>query len=346
MSIIDIPDCLNYSISVEIVFVHLGSRIPKHLTLNIQRTFALFPEKSIVLITDQNYHSQDIAIKVERIIVQDEFDAVSKNLNHPLEFRNGFWISTLLRLTAIARYAEKSSQPILHVESDVILSEDFPFDSFMGMGDVACFPLVSPGQAVASVLYVGGNNTGKKLSDYIQYEVKRNATTSDMRVLDSFRKFSSESVEILPTGPMNPSAYLQSYNFKLQEMAQKNLGVFGGLFDAIDIGFYFFGEDPRNNRGFRLIHKVDETSYLKLRLVRFSFDKKRNFFNMEYDGEIYPLFTLHIHSKDLRAFELKKFGKLAEKRIRNSSLGVSREFILSSFLKLLVPYLRKKLKSV
>jgi hypothetical protein len=129
-------------------------------------------------------------------------------------------------------------------------------------------------------------------------------------------------------------------------MARKNLEIFGGLFDAIDMGFFFFGEDPRNNRGFRMIRKVDETSYLKLSSVKFSYDKKRNFLNMEFNGEIYPLFTLHIHSKDLRAFRLKKFGKLAEKRIRNSSFRMKREFIPSSFIKLLIPYLRKKLKSV
>lgn len=331
---------------MEIVFVHLGSRIPKHLRLNLRRTSELFPEKKIVLITDQTLHLPKGNYRVERVISHDDFDLASRSLNHPLEFRNGFWISTLLRLTAVARFAQLASQPILHVESDVILSRDFPFKKLENLGEVASFPLVSPGQAVASILYIGSKSVGTEFSNFIDREVQKNPNTSDMRVLDAFREFSPESVEILPTGPNVPIVYLDSYLTNFLDATRKNLDALGGVFDAIDIGFFLFGEDPRNNRGFRNIRKLDDSSYLRLTTLGFSFDKRREFINLEYAGKSYPLYTLHIHSKDSRAFKLMKFQELAKIRILTSTQREEREFVLLAFMKLLIPFLKRRLKFI
>lgn len=326
--------------------MHLGSRIPRHLKLNLRRTSELFPEKNIVLLTDQTKRLPKGNYRIERVISRDDFDEASKSLNHPLEFRNGFWISTLLRLTAVARYTQLTSQPILHVESDVILSKDFPFKKIENLGEVTSFPLVSPGQAVASILYIGGKSIGTKFSKFIDREVQENPDTSDMRLLNAFREFSPELVEILPTGPSISVVYLDSYLTSFLDKTSKNLEALGGVFDAIDIGFFLFGEDPRNNRGYRIIRKLDESSYLRLNTLRFSFDRKREFINLEYGGNSYPLYTLHIHSKDPRAFNLRRFQKLAKIRILASTQGEEKEFVPLAFLKVLIPFLKRKLKFI
>jgi len=332
--------------SIEIVFVHYGTKLPRHLVLNISRTSQLFPSAKIVLLTDQKYVKGLKNCEVIDVLCEIEIEQTSNALNHPRDFRSGFWITTFLRLIAISKYVIERQNSILHVESDVILAPDFPFEKFKKLSSPIAFPIVGPGLSVASVLYIESSSAAEDLYCYLLALVARNSKTTDMKALDDFRNSNPRSVSLLPLATPSSEYYLDLLGQKdLREM-ENNFGIFNGAFDGIDIGFYLFGEDPRNNQGFRLIRKLDSSSYLKLNLLNFNYDKNRQFVNIQAGDKEIPLFSLHIHSKDLRAFHLTRFQKLLKRRILNSHLKDDKEFVFRAFLKLLVPFLKRKLKSV
>lgn len=331
---------------MKLVFVHFGSKIPKHLLLNMDRTSKLFPKYEIILLTDQLKNLPVGNFVVKNNISQEDFDIVKNNLNHPIEFRNGFWFTTFVRLKAIAYLAEELGESILHIESDVILSPDFPMNEFIDLQTVVAFPLVSPGQAVASIFYIGDSEVAREFSEFLDTEIFRNPQTSDMRALDAFRLHSPTAVDILPTGPDLASVYQQTFPRNLLKATGVQLDRFRGIFDAIDIGFYLFGQDPRNTKGFRELRSIDSSSYLKIKSLNFKYNPERKFIDVVIDSLHLPVYSLHVHSKDLRIFKLRKFQKIALRRVKYQSSPETREFIPSVFLGLLVKFIAKKLKTI
>lgn len=334
------------TIPIDLVFVHYGTKIPKHLSANINRTVKLFPDSRIVLLTDQvqkNLPEKCISID---ILSSSEILETKSKLNHPIDFRYGFWATTFLRIVAVAKFAGTNANPVLHVESDVILSPDFPLKKFLDLGEVIAFPIVGPGFSVASTLYIGSQDLAFELISFLELELEADRFTTDMKVLDKFRLANPELVALLPLGPDNQNAYLSSLSpsdfFKMQSL----LHHFGGVFDAIDIGFFLFGEDPRNNRGFRLLGKIDSTSYLKIDGLFFHFNGLRNFIDISFKNFRVPLFSAHIHSKDLRVFNEKQFRNILKRSILLQSRPRRKEFDLYAFLKLFFKYIGRRLKSI
>lgn len=331
---------------MKVVFVHFGKPIPRYLIENILRTEILFPEIEIVLISDQRCDEIKNKCEILNTVTAQDFTDTEKYLNHPMYFRNKFWMTTYIRLIALARYVEIFEEPILHIESDVLISADFPFQKFFNLTHTVAFPAVSPGFSVASLLFISDRVIAKALLDFLSDELCLNPMTTDMKVLDRFRESNPSKTTILPTGPATGNAFQSTIPLSLLTQMRENFEYFGGFFDAIDIGFYLFGEDPRNNRGFRLVRKIDEQSYLKISSLNFKFNRGRKFINFSHEGCEYSLFSLHIHSKDLRAFGLTSFAKLSANRINSQNKHVVAEFVIRIFLSQLFNYLRNKLKSI
>ena len=117
---------------MEIVFVHFGSSVPKYLMRNIERTCDFFPETTVTLITDI---SSKIGIKksnFQKYIFEMNEDYVNLNqfLSHPKNFRNNFWFTSLARIFVLCDYTIARNIQILHIESDVLISSDFPLNQF------------------------------------------------------------------------------------------------------------------------------------------------------------------------------------------------------------------------
>lgn len=334
------------TIPIDLVFVHYGTKIPKHLSANIHRTAGLFPNSRIVLLTDQTQGVLPKNCLSYDILSNTEILETKSKLDHPINFRNGFWATTFLRLVAVAKFAAENVNPVLHIESDVILSSDFPLGKFLNLKESMAFPIVGPGLSVASIFYLGSRDSAAELISFLKLELEADPTTTDMKVLDRFRLANPGLVALLPIGPENQSAYLSTLSPSDFTKMQALSGYFGGVFDAIDVGFYLFGEDPRNNRGFRLVGKIDTSSYLKINQLLFSISDSRNFIDMSFNNLCIPIYSVHIHSKDLRLFNTKKFNKFLRRGILLQNRLPREEFDLGVFLKLTIQYIRQRLKLI
>lgn len=333
------------SSKASIVFVHYGRRIPSYLKMNISNVCTQFPEYDVVLLTD---HVMNLSFKNFRsmnILVADDFNKARSHLKHPLDFRKGFWATTFLRLTAVSKFASQINQPVIHIESDVVVSQDFPINKFLGLRDTIAFPIVAPGLAVASILYFSDNIIAASFNTFLGQQLEQNPLTTDMKVLEEFRIAFPSAVTILPTGFGDRTHFTdETSSLDYQEIID-NFIYFDGVFDAIDIGFFLFGEDPRNNRGRRRIFKIDNSSFLRIKSYQYTFSKERNFFNLTDGNLVTPIFNLHIHSKDLRAFQPKRFIKLSNKRVSAQANHPYDEFLLRSFIGLSISFISRRLKS-
>jgi len=318
---------------MSIVFAHFYASLPKHLVLNIKRTISLFPEHEIFLVTDLNPEN----IKINKLNIfqfnpNRNWNELENLLVHDKNFRNNFWFTSIARFLAIAEFAKYREGEIFHLESDVIISSDFPFKLFTKTKALFLFPLINDSQAIASCLYIRNADAAKYLSDLAVSEALKNPKTTDMHVLRVLSRIYSENFKFLPTAPSQESAMPTVGNNFLTEN-KKMISYFGGVFDGFDIGRYLFGMDPRNRRGFSTLREFDPNVYLNVRKLDLLIKNNREFpfiLDINENKEI-PVFALHMHSKDKKLFIPSKFHKVIRKAINDSKKSPKRKFYYKTF---------------
>jgi len=290
---------------LKIVFAHFGKRAPKHLALNIKRCKKLFPDIPIILITNRECKLPGMkGLEIFFYNPGSEWHQLDRNLSHPKEFRENFWLTSLARFLALENYLAKNPGEILHVESDVILAPDFPFEKFSVMAKPIAFPVLSRSQGIASTLYVRDHVTAKKLVALTLEMSTKDSQTTDMLILRKFYDLFSDSMQTLPIGPDARSAYRENTEEQLLVQMNLSLSLFGGCFDGLDIGYFIFGVDPRNDKGKKHLRRALQNNYLLVSKIGIVYSDERNFLSLESEGieKTIPLYSLHIHSKNIKLF--------------------------------------------
>lgn len=283
-----------------IVFVHLNSPIPLHLKLNINSTIKKFPKVRVVLI-----HNLENLKKIDRQLVQFKYvpgvtsKLIENSLSHPRDFRSNFWFSAIQRFDALSSYLEQFNESILHLESDVIISGDFPIERFTLAAAKIAFPIVANNRGVASSVFIKDFETSKKLVGLAKELSLINPHTTDMEILAEFNKRNQDITMPLAFGPESSFAY--HGEFQIGRLAQ-SIQVFAGVFDGNDIGMFLFGTDPRNARGTSFLRTSISGNYAKVGTWNFIFDKSRRFINLEFNGQTVPVYSVHATSKRLSLF--------------------------------------------
>lgn len=287
-----------------IVFCHFKSPIPKHLKLNIKRTIQLFPHIEVHLLTD--LPPQSIRIKkltIDHYKPSNEWYELETLLTHPKNFRNNFWFTSLSRFIAISEFFDHYQSDVLHIESDVIISADFPFNKISTSDYSYCFPIVSDALAIASTLFIKNSNAAKYLAELVMKTARKTRNTTDMHIL---RILSMDATVSYLQLPSSPSMVYDKTTVGSKFLKNNEIGVeyFKGLFDGFDIGRYLFGVDPRNGRGISKVREFDDSVYLDMRKIQIITDEHRDFpYVLDIKSKNkFPVFSLHIHSKNKRFF--------------------------------------------
>lgn len=280
-----------------LVFVHLGVKLPRYLVANISRTKALFPDLRVLLIGDSlEVLASAATLGVDTYLHDVEVqDNSTGSFGYSQAFRGGFWSATKNRLFALADWHVRNEDlRVLHLESDVMVFRDFPWENFESLGSLAWLK-VNHDHDCAAILYSPNGVASKWLSERLREEVAEDASVTDMVALSRIRKRSPASIYLLPTWSRNwPNG--NSDHFK--ELC--NDSAFPGIFDAATLGMWLLGRDPRNHRGFTKFlmdtpeHLVDAT------VVDFEpegFDRLQ----VSVSGIGKSLYNLHVHSKNPRA---------------------------------------------
>jgi hypothetical protein len=332
---------------MKLVFAHFVTPLPSHLLENMARTRVLFPNEEIVLITDLDVALSQLNITIHKYENIHEQQFLKDGLSHPMEFRNQFWLTTLLRVIAVCDYSISIKDSIIHIESDVILASNFPLLKFASLNHEVAFPLVSSGLGVASTLFIKNREAATNLIDFIHKEVSKNSNTTDMKILYNYYIAHPGRVMVLPTAINLPGIFNGFSGSVTSAILIEGVNCFEGIFDTVDIGFYLLGEDPRNHRGFTHYRTLDDSSFVNIRFLSFSFNEKTKFLELEnpITKSNIPIFSLHIHSKNNKAIDAKSSPRILRRAISKQHDSSDRKFNLKVFLALTKHYLMKRMVS-
>jgi hypothetical protein len=208
---------------------------------------------------------------------------------------------------------ENSGEPILHIESDVIVSKDFPLENFNLSTIEIAYPVVAKNRGVASTVFIRNLETAEKLIDFTVDACLINSQTTDMEILANFFEMNPEEVISLAFGPHNTYAYNE--NFLISKVLP-SFKMFNGIFDGNDIGYFLFGTDPRNKRGISYMRSLIQGNYARVNKWNFKFDNLRKFINLEFDNDTKPIFSLHATSKKLTLFHHTTQNYVIRKYVR------------------------------
>lgn len=303
---------------MNIVFVHLNSPIPKFLIENLKRTAEIFHHKKVFLITDVVQNESRLSeINFFYDIRKNDYTTLQKLLAHPKQFRNNFSFTSVARFLALANFSSLEPGEMLHVESDVILSEDFPFSILGKKGRQIACPLINEELAIASVLYLRNKKSALLLREHTLRSARENPYTTDMHILREISKRERNLFQILPTVPSIDEVLPDVSNEFFHENALA-IDEFQNLFDGGDLGRYLFGDDPRNWGGRPPIRHNASLTYYDIRNLSLIMDHSRSFPSVKIHEKesLIPIHSLHIHSKQIKIFKSSKQAKYIKNSVK------------------------------
>lgn len=318
---------------MKIVFVYLNQKIPKYAVLNLLNFKKRFPMRNLVYISDLETNIATISsLGITCELVESPISKWNELSNYESlnpKFRNGFWLNTLARFYAISEFSKKyPDESILQIECDVLLMDDFPFDQISKITKQIAFPVINDTEAIPSVLYLKNFIAAYNLLQYINFEFKRTPHLNDMLLLRKYSNDWPKRTEILPTNFSYESGFNSWVSLKLKNEMVSGVQTFKGVFDGATWGQYISGEDPRNTLGIRRVFHV--LKHHAVNPSKFIWEKNLTSdlirIKLSSEEESYPLFCLHIHSKDLKFFG-KRFGLRVQERINSLPRQEKRELM-------------------
>ncbi len=312
--------------SPKLVFVYLGSRIPKYAKLNLKQIRKSFPEVAMILISDDERNRGAVqGVDFHKTQKMNElWPEVYQKMSHDLVFRNGFWFSSIARFMAIREFlATGVGGPFIHLELDVLLSPEFPINLFKAVEEDLAFTLASPLEGSAAVLYFKNLSSINSLVSISEDIFSHSPGSTDMTVLREIFDKRLMSTLILPSTPKDSCHDGNRWgNF---------------IFDPSSWGMYLLGQDPRNHRGKLIFNRSERHHFIHPH--EFIFDFQFGKLSVRTDSGKSQIANLHVHSKDLRAFRTHE--KYIAYRTRRASEPEYSEFDLVIFLSLLSKKLQK-----
>lgn len=309
--------------------MYLGGKLPKYAVHNLRSLVDKFPNLNIVLISD---------IAENNIVEGIEFFSFdSSRISHELvskssldsKFRNGFWIHTMTRFSALNSYMATQPQiSLLHFELDVWIADNFPFRVFESVTAQTAFSLPSLSEGSAAVLFLRDFDSSILLSHLFSEIAQKIPGSTDMTILREIHDSKLMDVEVLPISP-----------------DEGKVSLFNGyIFDPSTWGMYFFGQDPRNARGLQFFHRQE--SHHLVQPANYEVESDGHIIKVRTKSESALLVNLHIHSKDLRVFGRQRSeARHIQKYLENEGAMEFSEFRLKIFVELLARKLLKELKN-
>lgn len=328
-----------------ILLVYLGGSIPKYALANIRYLRRTFPAADVWLAHDTDAVAEKAAragARTWRFDAGGELRARTEQVvGLDPEFRSGFWINTMMRLWAVAAFAESNAtRPIVHIEADVWLSPTLDLARLSSLDAGIGYPLVNASDGAASVLLV---REWAALSEVLHLvdAAQPGATMSDMGLLGAARD--EERTVILPSAPDVESCFHPGVDASLRSQMSAALAQVGGIIDAATWGQYLLGLDARNARGRRRLFVDLPHHAIDCRNATFSLDAEGGL-DVHGDFGSVPVLALHVHSKDIRMFTNHR--RLLGRRVREASSGPRTEFDAAAFASAIGEAVRRRMRGI
>jgi hypothetical protein len=303
---------------ITIVQVHLGAEVPRHLYIQIGQTRLLNPDAPIYLILSRGaaYDKGELnrlgvlVVTKESISVCDNHRRFLRRSKLNKRFWGGFWMYTSERFFAMESFLRALAlHDIVHMENDVMLYTRL---DELRPAFLKCCPRIgvtmdSENRCTPGILFMKDVEALSAMNSFIAGGPLQKRM-SDMDAIGAYMRDSKPGVcSALPVVPPRYRELYPPVNAKGEAGPSRwyyeAFADFGGVFDAAALGQYLGGVDKRNDagdtRGF-----VNETAVYDPRNMGIhwkSSDGLRLPFG-SVGGAEFPIFNLHIHSKQLEEF--------------------------------------------
>jgi hypothetical protein len=253
----------------------------------------------IILICDLKILKKKKIIKKIKTFDYKEFDLNIKiNLNKKIKkFRSGFWLKTIERYFILLNFVKfYNIREFYHAELDNVFSNINGLHKKLNkIGRYFYLTTVNLNkQAFGSVIYINQVKILEYFCTFIKKKLEKKFY-NDMELLYLFAKKNINKIKYLPT-------FLEKKNKNY--LNYKDLD---GIFDNLNLGVYIFGTDPRNHaRPIYNRENLYQNKKMESILKNSAFDIIKNNFLLTLENKKLNVFNLHIHSKLIRKFFLKK----------------------------------------
>jgi hypothetical protein len=193
---------------------------------------------------------------------------------------------------------------------------------------------LNPEADVASLLYSPSASRSIELSLDLIRELQEKPSHTDMTVLAALRKNKPDTYFILPSGVSPERDVFNLYSSEDIGYVTRLGEHFAGYFDPAALGMWNFGHDPRNHFGFSKRHVLMPESIIDPSKLVLSVTEPLQF--KDHFGN--SIFSLHLHSKDVRYFSINQIHYL-KKYLKSGRLNSTRYiFYPNMFLSLVKDY--------
>ena len=317
-----------------IVIIYLNNKLPRYARKNIKYLSRTFPKKRIVVVSNVEDNKSRISNlkNVEFYLLENftrEVSRLTLESKLPIDFRNGFWISTIARFKALEIFMRNEGvDRALHIEADVLLLWNFPFECDLLRNSKLAFPYVSENKAAASIFYVGDISTLVDFNTFIVTSIRRDPGITDMGILAEYGNTNDENVTRLFSG----------FGEILNACSDH-------IFDAATFGMYLTGQDPRNSKGFvRTYFDVDDHAVKPSKII-FNYNEKKESV-VRIGSKNYILANLHVHSKQSKYFSKNRSGKLIRMAIADEYKQQKKTFSFEIWSGMVINYLVKRIRKI
>ena len=326
---------------MEIVLVHLRTKPPRHLKANLSHLVRSFPQYGVTLVTDLPRSSVDLpeGVSLFNVPKNGAFQEIMASSSLNDHFCGGFWPLTLARLGGLVDWhRENEGASFLHLESDMLLFEYAPINSIAALEELAWLSC-SPEADLAGFIFSPSREHSERLLVEVLHEMSLDSQVTDMQILYRIRARVSGFAGILPGVPELVAGWKNSQ--EPQEVSFE-----GGLFDSLSLGMWITGEDPRNSFGFiRYLRPYPESFFLfNPGMHKFLIEGNKLFVLIHEARRL--VFSLHVHSKDLRLFDITKRESVIASVLARQHDGAFRRFSFYGFSRVFLDYFRAGLRRV
>ena len=304
-----------------LVFIHLGPSRPRWLIANAIDHQERFKTDVFVVVNNDRLAKD---LRAEGISVWFEDSCTDTAESNPEQsaistYRAGFWRETSNRFLALARFHQHYEGPLLQVETDNVLFDAIQSVNFELLSPPIAFPMASQQYGLGSIVYVRDPASSRLLAEFFDESIRAAPVRSeinDMTRLAEFFYSHRSFVQALPTATheMLEAAFPNDAIFG--ETATAAYGLYEGVFDALTLGQYVSGQDPRNFRGRSPIGAFTQGFFptQPCSLLRAAGDQ---LFLQNQDAILdVPVFNIHVHSKQLEFFSSETRPQAMSERVR------------------------------
>lgn len=305
-----------------IVFVHLGSSLPDYLPIAIAQARLFNPSLSIYLIANKKAltkgakkelrNSQTKFISCESLTQSASHKKFRAKSKLDKKFRKGFWTFTTERFFYLSAFLKKYNlSNIFHLENDVMLYTDLKCALPIFLKNYANkigATFDNDNRCIPGFLYISNQAALEQFTDFIGATAERG--DNDMQLFAKFQK--QEEGKWIKHLPILTPEYAKDHQLISSSGSKgsnpldfsSHIEEFHSIFDAAAIGQYLGGIDPRNGDstpGF-----INEECIFNPSNFQFAWkadEHSRKIPIMAYKGKEYKINNLHIHSKNLKAFQ-------------------------------------------